>query len=335
MEPVIIPNENIHKYVVLGWIGQGSLSVVYKAEDPTQFYDSPLRCIALKRLPADCKDIGSQESVVLSLFKKSKYIVDHYGSFNMNGQMVLAFELLDWRRSLSLSPYNARSPGDTFKGTNDKQLALAKIALQLLLATKEMHDKNFIHADIKPSNIMFQLGHKHKIKLIDLGNAVEKQMLSKYHDNFELQSLSYRAPEVLLGDPQFSEKIDIWSIGVVLFELFVNSLFKANENNWVLIRDSRRKQIVTTITTYIGPLDFYKTRGVLWHDDFNSANVSDGRRSMMKQTLDNSNEDVSLLSDFLLSLLDVDHHRRSSAHHALLHPFLKQKLLGSWGSVIF
>jgi serine/threonine protein kinase len=335
MDSVIIPNENIQKYAVLGWIGQGSLSVVYKAEDPTQLYDSPLRCIALKRLPADCKDIGSQESVVLSLFKKSKYIVDHYGSFYMGGQMVLAFELLDWRRTLSLSPFNVRSPDDHIKGASDIQVTLAKIALQLLLAVKEMHDRNFIHADIKPSNIMFQFGHKHKIKLIDLGNAVEKQMLSKYHGDFELQSLSYRAPEVLLGDAQFSEKIDIWSIGVVLFELFTNALFKSHENNWIFIRDSNRKQIVTTITTYIGPLDFYKGRGAFWHDDYSDANVRDSRRNMLRQSLSHSNKDVSLLANFLLHLLNVNHFDRPSANQALQHPFLKQKLLGSWGSVLF
>ncbi|KAA8911359.1 hypothetical protein TRICI_003844 [Trichomonascus ciferrii] len=335
MESLVIPNEDIPKYAVLGWIGQGSLSVVYKAEDPTQAFDSPLRCIALKRMPAECKDIGKQESVVLSLFKKSKYVVDHYGSFYIGGQMVLAFELLDWRRSLSLSTFNIRAPDDSVRGTTDLQVTLAKIALQLLLGVMEMHDRNFIHADIKPSNIMFQLGHRHKIKLIDLGNAVEKRMLPKYHRDFELQSLSYRAPEVLLGDARFSEKIDIWSIGVVLFELFVNGLFKVHENKWTLIRDSDRKQIVSTITSYIGPLDFYKGQSAFWHDDYSEANVSDSRRQMLKQTLSHSNEDIGLLANFLQNLLNVDHLRRPSARAALQHPFLKQKLLGSWGSVLF
>ena len=40
-----------------------------------------------------------------------------------------------------------------------------------------------------------------------------------YHDAFDVQTLSYRAPEVIYGQP-FGHAIDAWSLGVILAELF-------------------------------------------------------------------------------------------------------------------
>ena len=63
----------------------------------------------------------------------------------------------------------------------------------------------------------------HAIRLVDFGNAIRgSRECLQYYDDFEIQTLGYRAPEVLVGVP-FGAPIDCWSLGVVLLELFVGS----------------------------------------------------------------------------------------------------------------
>lgn len=334
----LIRNDEVSKYVVLGWIGKGSISSVYKAENPTLDYHSPLRCVAFKRIPQQHTSIGTQESVILSLFKQSKYIVDHYGTFNMNGQLVLAFELLDWKRSLNLSGISPRSSindNNNIGSISDRQTSLAKIALQLLLGVNDMHSKGFIHGDIKPTNIMFERGHRFRLKLIDLGNAVSLSTRSQYYEDFQIQSIGYRAPEILFGDEEFSEKIDIWSIGVVLFELYFNSLFKSQECEWTFIRHTQLHHIITVLSEYLGPADFYKNRGKFWKEEYSYSRVNSQKKFLLKASFDHDPEDTTNLCDFIIKLMDVNHINRLSATDALKHPFLKETLLGEWGDVLF
>ena len=93
-----------------------------------------------------------------------------------------------------------------------RHVALRKIASQLLLGLSLLHDKmGYIHADLKPENILkcrcstplFRLlitgsPDSMKVKLIDLGNAVPVDRTDIYYGDFEIQSVHYRAPEVLI-----------------------------------------------------------------------------------------------------------------------------------------
>ena len=56
------------------------------------------------------------------------------------------------------------------------------------------------------------------VKLADFGNAMFSQQASRYFEEFNVQTLWYRSPEVLLGVP-FGVEIDMWSLGCVLFEV--------------------------------------------------------------------------------------------------------------------
>ena len=55
------------------------------------------------------------------------------------------------------------------------------------------------------------------VKLADFGNAMFLQQASRYFEEFNVQTLWYRSPEVLLNVP-FGVEIDMWSLGCVLFE---------------------------------------------------------------------------------------------------------------------
>jgi len=76
-----------------------------------------------------------------------------------------------------------------------------------------------------------------QVLLGDFGNAFHFQTESQqYHHSFEVQSLPYRAPEVLLGLP-FSTSIDMWSLGVVLVEVCLRRpWFVCTERKEVLLQ---------------------------------------------------------------------------------------------------
>lgn len=100
------------------------------------------------------------------------------------------------------------------------------IALQLLNAMSFLHGVgHYIHADLKPENVVISLEHSvgdelltqthPNIKVIDLGNALA---MNRQVSTFEVQSLHYRAPELIFGN-EVTAAIDLWSVGCILLEL--------------------------------------------------------------------------------------------------------------------
>lgn len=87
-----------------------------------------------------------------------------------------------------------------------------RIFTQLIEALSQAELRGIIHRDIKPANILFKDG---KVKLADWG-------FSRLLQNGEttcsfIGSPAYMAPELLKGE-EYTQKADIWSLGVVLYE---------------------------------------------------------------------------------------------------------------------
>ena len=101
-----------------------------------------------------------------------------------------------------------------YKKGSFSEIEAANIIKQVLSATLYCHNKKLVHRDLKPENLMFDEGSKN-IKVIDFGAG------SFYNDYTKLTntigSPFYIAPEVLRGN--YTEKCDIWSIGVILYML--------------------------------------------------------------------------------------------------------------------
>ncbi|KAL4614896.1 hypothetical protein ACB092_07G085900 [Castanea dentata] len=94
----------------------------------------------------------------------------------------------------------------------------ANVLKELILVIKYCHDMGVVHRDIKPENIL--LTSSGQMKLADFGLAMRVsngQSLAGV-----VGSPAYVAPEVLVG--QYSEKVDIWSAGVLLHALLVGVL---------------------------------------------------------------------------------------------------------------
>lgn len=93
------------------------------------------------------------------------------------------------------------------------------IARHCLEALEYLHHLRIIHCDLKPENILIKSYSKCEVKIIDLGSSCfQTDNLCLY-----VQSRSYRAPEVIIGLP-YDEKIDIWSLGCILAELYTGDV---------------------------------------------------------------------------------------------------------------
>ncbi|KAF3852001.1 hypothetical protein F7725_005356 [Dissostichus mawsoni] len=156
-------------------------------------------------------------------------LVKWYGSFYHEKLICLEFELLDLSLYESVQFYvkyvesflSLRASFNYFRFNGKiipKNLTTALLHLEAL---------EIIHADIKPENIMVvnRWQHPLQVKLIDFGLA---RHVSEAVPGTAVQSLWYRAPEVLLG-MDFSEQIDMWSLGAVAAEIAAGfALFPAD-----------------------------------------------------------------------------------------------------------
>jgi aurora kinase len=95
----------------------------------------------------------------------------------------------------------------------------AKYIAQMAAALKYLHKKNVMHRDIKPENIL--VGVHGEIKISDFGWSVHAPNNRR---NTMCGTLDYLPPEMLRGggkDNFYSEKVDLWSLGVLTYEFLV------------------------------------------------------------------------------------------------------------------
>lgn len=87
------------------------------------------------------------------------------------------------------------------------------IVFQLFQATEFIHKQGMIHRNLNPKNIL--LDSKCRLKL----TSFEHTRFTSESMTNDVTTVSYRAPELLLGDTKYTNKIDSWSIGCILIEM--------------------------------------------------------------------------------------------------------------------
>ncbi len=97
---------------------------------------------------------------------------------------------------------------------------LLDITVQICEGLEAIHSANIIHRDLKPENVMYL--RDGSIKIADFGVARPEQSQLTEH-NEVIGSAAYMAPEIWLGEG-ISSKIDLYSLGIILYELFTGIL---------------------------------------------------------------------------------------------------------------
>ena len=220
---------------------------------------------------------------------------------------------------------------------------LQKIAKQILLALEFIHDLHLIHCDLKPENILIKSYSRCEVKVIDFGSSCF------FHDQLSsyVQSRSYRAPEVILGC-KFDSKIDMWSLGCILAELYTG---------YVLFQNDTVQGLLARVVGIIGAIpekmmkegmqvsNFFTREGLIYQEPGDNNMTKNHTMSDVstKQILKkNLNDQIQILIpkktnlrnrlkthdenfiEFIRKLLEIDPSKRLSAKEAMNHPWITQ-----------
>lgn len=96
-----------------------------------------------------------------------------------------------------------------------------KIFTQLVGAVSYIHNKSCVHRDLKLENVL--LDKNENVKLCDFGFTREYDGKASYLQTF-CGTVCYSAPEMIKGERYAGEKIDVWSLGVILYALLTGEL---------------------------------------------------------------------------------------------------------------
>ncbi|KAG5926477.1 hypothetical protein E4U42_003276 [Claviceps africana] len=106
---------------------------------------------------------------------------------------------------------------------------IQKIFAQLVGAVSYVHLQSCVHRDLKLENIL--LDKNENVKLVDFGFTREYEGRTNYLQTF-CGTICYAAPEMLKGEKYAGEKVDVWSLGVILYALLCRELpFDDDDDN--------------------------------------------------------------------------------------------------------
>ncbi|OHT04215.1 AGC family protein kinase [Tritrichomonas foetus] len=207
----------MENYHLIQQIGEGSFGRVYKAR---RKYTS--RMVAIKMINKK----GQHEEDLISFRREIDILtkVDHPNIMRL-------LEVLETDTDFCVVSELAR--GDLFQIIDDNQTlpenVLRSVSCQLVSAMNHLHQNRIIHRDIKPQNVL--IASNNSLKLCDFGFARALSCTTLVLTSIKGTPL-YMAPELVKEMP-YDEKIDIWSLGVILYELYygkppyyTNSIYK-------------------------------------------------------------------------------------------------------------
>lgn len=213
------------RYKVLKELGHGAMGFVYLGKDPTIQRFVAIKTMRLDQISHDEK----LQDVKARFFREAEStgrlshpnIVTIYDAGEQDDLGYIAMELLEG------TPLNQRARQPNLLPVNDVLLTVATVADALDYA----HQQGIVHRDIKPANIM--LTKDRIVKVMDFGIA-KMASSSKTQTNIVMGTPTYMSPEQIAGK-KVDGRSDIFSLGIVLFELLTGQLpFTADNLSAVL-----------------------------------------------------------------------------------------------------
>ena len=222
-EKTFTKGQQFGSYVIVDALGAGGMGEVYLARDMRLD-----RTVALKVLSKDIsldqrrmQRFRQEAKVASSLNQPNILTVYEFGE--VEGLTFIATELVD-----------GQTLREHARGKRLKLTEILDIAIQVLAALDAAHEARIVHRDIKPENVMIRR-RDHVVKVLDFGLAkVTEKRVSKDEESEAATALK-TAPGVVMGTVNYmspeqaqagdiDERTDIWSTGVMLYEMVAGAL---------------------------------------------------------------------------------------------------------------
>ena len=218
--------DKIGKYRVIRKLGEGATSVVYLCEDPFN-----QRQVAIKRVnPEDLQDTERGH-----LYKKlfiaeaslagklvHPHIVTIYDAVTEEDEKYIVMEFV---AGSTLEKYCAATSLLPIK-------TVVEVIFKCTRALEFAHKAGVTHRDIKPANIMMVEGEDHDVKITDFGAAISTN--SNDTQVAGIGSPAYMSPQQVKEHP-LDHRTDIYSLGVVMYQMLVGQLPFQASNNFSMI----------------------------------------------------------------------------------------------------
>lgn len=238
----------IERYRIVSLLGRGGMGEVYRADDLK--LGQP---VALKFLP----ETISSDGAALARFHREVRVarqVSHrnvcrvYDIGEVAGQHFLSMEFISGEELASLIRRIGRLPSDK----------AVEIARQICAGLAAAHDNNVLHRDLKPANVMIDAEGNARITDFGLAGLVEEIR----GEEVRAGTPAYMAPEQLSGE-EVSVKSDIYSLGLVLYELFTGKRAFEAKSLDELIRLRKSDTTPTTPSSHVKEIDPVVERVIL------------------------------------------------------------------------
>jgi serine/threonine protein kinase len=209
-------DELIPGYKFLEFIEQGGMGAVYKAVQK-----SLNRTVAVKLLPQVHRNKESfaerfkREAHALALLNHPHIIAVHDFGETPDGQMYYVMEFVS---GMDLQHLLKRNPPEPRQ--------ILSIITQVCEALQFAHEQGIVHRDIKPANIL--VDERGNVKVADFGLAkiIGPQSVDYTASDMMIGTPDYIAPEALDQSRNIDHRADIYSLGVMIYELFTGHVPK-------------------------------------------------------------------------------------------------------------
>ncbi len=216
------------KYNIIAEIGRGGMGVVYKAEDLKL-----KRFVAIKLLPSElAKDEEAKERFIREA--QAAAALSHPNICTIHevdeseGKTYIAMEFIDGH---SLRERTVKGPLSIEE--------VLEVSIQIAQGLTEAHQKGIIHRDIKSANIMVDEKGQPKIMDFGLAKVAGGALITK--EARPMGTVAYMSPEQARGE-EVDHRSDIWSFGVVLYEMLTGQLlFRAEEEKSLIYSIENRE----------------------------------------------------------------------------------------------
>jgi protein kinase-like protein len=232
------------RYRIVGKLGRGGMGEVFRADDLKL-----AQPVALKFLPADVDDDPARLTQLHTEVRMARQVAHPnvcrvYDIDEVDGHTFLSMEYVDGEDLSSLLTRIGRFPEE--RGL--------EIARQICVGLAAAHSRGVIHRDFKPANVM--LDGSGQVRITDFGLA------GIAGESVRAGTPAYMAPEQLAGG-EVTERSDVYSLGLVLYEIFTGKRALQGTNLAELIH--RREQAgIAPPSTIVRDLSPDVENAIMW-----------------------------------------------------------------------
>ena len=209
------------RYQLIEELGRGGMGVVYKAEDTKL-----KRTVALKFLPPELTHISEVKERFMREAQAAAAL-DH-----PNICTVYEFDEAEEKTFISMAYIEGQSLKKKIESGPLELDEAIRIALQVAEGLRKAHKSGVVHRDIKSVNIMVTEEDQAKIMDFGLARIAGGTLVTK--EGTTMGTIAYMSPEQARGE-EVDHRTDIWSLGVVLYEMFTGKLPFMGEHDQAVV----------------------------------------------------------------------------------------------------